>query len=97
MLKTYAKTEDMMDLLYEFSTRQWKFDNSNTLELWSLLNHEDRQTFCYSLEEFDWKSYIKNYYYGIRKYILHEDLSNKTKALAKNQKYDITYMEFFFY
>lgn len=82
----YSKTEHMMDLLYDFTTRQWTFDNNNTRELWSLLNQEDRKTFWYSLDKFDWKSYIKSYYYGIRKHILHEDLSNTRKALSKNQK-----------
>lgn len=85
----YVKTECIMDLLYEFTTRQWKFDNSNTRELWSLLSQDDRNTFWYSLEEFDWTSYIKIYFYGIRKHVLHEELSNVAKATEKNRKYDI--------
>lgn len=86
MLKMYVKTENMMDLLYEFTTRQWTFDNSNTRELWASLNQEDRSTFWYSLEDFDWKTYIKSYYYGIREHILHEDSSSIGKALTKHQK-----------
>ncbi|XP_060872883.1 fatty acyl-CoA reductase wat-like [Metopolophium dirhodum] len=86
ILKMYVKTECMMDLLYEFTTRQWKFDNSNTRELWSLLSQDDRNAFWYSLEEFDWTSYIKIYFYGIRKHVLHEELSNVAKATEKNRK-----------
>jgi len=89
MLKMYVKTECMIDLLYEFTTRQWKFDNSNTRELWSLLSQDDRNTFWYSLEEFDWASYVKMYFYGIRKHVLHEELSNVARATVKNRKYDI--------
>lgn len=85
----YVKTECMIDLLYVFTTRQWKFDNSNTRELWSLLSQDDRNTFWYSLEEFDWVSYIKVYFYGIRKHVLHEELSNVDTATVKNRKYDI--------
>lgn len=85
----YVKTECMIDLLYVFTTRQWKFDNSNTRELWSLLSQDDRNTFWYSLEEFDWASYIKVYFYGIRKHVLHEELSNVDTATVKNQKYNI--------
>lgn len=92
MLKMYTRTEDLMDLLYTFSTRQWTFDNSNIIKLWSSLSDEDRQTFWYSLEEFDWKIYIKSFYFGIKKYILHEDLSNTTIALAKNRKYDFIHI-----
>jgi len=87
MLRMYAKTESMIDLLYEFSTKQWKFDNNNTRQLWLSLSKDDRNMFQFSLKSFDWKSYIKSYYYGIRKHILHEDLSNVEEALSKNKKY----------
>jgi alcohol-forming fatty acyl-CoA reductase len=86
MLKMYAKTENMMDLLKVFTTRQWSFDNENTRKLWLSLSKEDRNMFWFSLEGFDWKAYIKIYYFGIRKHILHEDLSNTEKAISKNQK-----------
>jgi len=95
-LKMYVKTEFMIDLLYEFTTRQWKFDNSNTRELWSLLSHDDRNVFWYSLEEFDWASYMKIYFYGIRKHVLHEELSNVAEATMKNRKYDISPKSYFF-
>lgn len=95
----YAKTESMIDLLYEFTTRQWKFENSNMRTLWSSLRSEDRDTFYFSLENFDWKPYLKSYYYGIRKHVLHEDPSNTEEAKRKNRKYGFTlvYTVFFFY
>ncbi|KAL5235551.1 hypothetical protein ACI65C_002961, partial [Semiaphis heraclei] len=86
MLKMYEKMENATDLLIKFTTNEWKFDNSNTRELWSLLSKEDRKTFWFSFEDFDWKSYIKCMVYGIRKHILHEDLSNMTRALSKNRR-----------
>ncbi|KAF0751655.1 fatty acyl-CoA reductase wat-like [Aphis craccivora] len=86
MLKMYAKTEAMIDLLQMFTTSQWKFDNSNTIKLLSSLSKEDRKQFEFSLKNFDWKQYTKSYYYGIRKHILHEDLSNIVKAKSSNRK-----------
>ncbi|KAL4148036.1 hypothetical protein QTP88_002340 [Uroleucon formosanum] len=86
MMKMYAKTECMLDLHHEFTTRQWKFDNSNIVELLSSLSKKDRDQFEFDMVDFDWKSYIKSYYYGIRKHILHEDLSNLDKAISKNRK-----------
>jgi len=86
MLKMYSKTEKSLDLLREFTTRQWSFENKNTVELWASLSREDHNTFWFSFEEFDWKTYIKVYYLGIRKHILHEDLSNTEKAVTKNRK-----------
>jgi len=86
MLNIYTKMENIIDTQHMFTTKEWVFGNTNTRHLWALLNQEDRNTFFYSLENFDWKSYIKNYYYGIREHILHENLSNKTEALGKNRK-----------
>lgn len=83
----YSKSESVMKLLYVFTTSEWKFDNSNTKELWLSLSEKDRNTFWFSLEGFDWKPYLKNYYYGIRKHLLREDLSNVAKATANNRKY----------
>lgn len=91
MLKMYAKREKMTVLFKPFSTVEWKFDNSNTRELWTLLSQDDRKTFWFSFEQFDWKSYVQGFVFGIRKHILKEDLNNVTKALSKNKKY----IEFF--
>lgn len=85
-MKIYTKTDELYDLLREFGTRQWLFDNKNTKELWTLLSKEDRNTFWFTFEEFDWQAYIKIYYFGIRKYIVHEDPSNIDKAVSKNRK-----------
>ncbi|XP_027836948.2 fatty acyl-CoA reductase wat-like [Aphis gossypii] len=86
MLKMYAKREKMTVLFKPFSTVEWKFDNSNTRELWTLLSQDDRKTFWFSFEQFDWKSYVQGFVFGIRKHILKEDLNNVTKALSKNKK-----------
>lgn len=92
MLKMYAKTEYMTGLLRVFATRQWKFDNNNTVELLSSLSTEDRDQFEFGMDNFDWKSYTKSYYYRIRKHILQEELSNLDKAMSKNWKYVFTHM-----
>ncbi|XP_025208954.1 fatty acyl-CoA reductase wat-like isoform X2 [Melanaphis sacchari] len=86
MLKLYAKSEKMTDTVEVFTTREWKFDNSNTRELWTLLSQEDHKTFWFSFEEFDWKLYLQNLVYGIRKHLLHEDLNNITEALSRHRK-----------
>lgn len=88
----YVKSENLIDLLYEFSMRQWTFDNANIRQLWLSLNNDDQHTFQFSLKKFDWKSYIECYYHGIRRHILHEDLSNVESALSKNKKYGLPKM-----
>jgi alcohol-forming fatty acyl-CoA reductase len=83
----YAKTEKLTDTLSVFTTNEWKFDNSNTRKLWTLLSQEDRKTFHFNFEGIDWRLYIRLIVYGVRKHILHEDLNNITKALSKHRKY----------
>jgi len=72
IFKTYTKLESTMDMLNVFLLNEWKFDNCNTRELWSRLGQEDRETFRYGLDEFDWPSYINDYVRGIRKHLLRE-------------------------
>lgn len=93
----YRKADESMDLYHMFTTREWKFHNRNTRELWSLLCQEDRQTFPFSFQKFDWNGYFKNFYYGIREHILKENLSNKEKALSKYRKYDLFIYSYVFY
>lgn len=66
---------------------EWKFDNSNTRNLWLVLSEEDRKKCPYSLEKFDWKSYIQIHYHEIRKHILQEDFTNIERAVSKNKMY----------
>jgi hypothetical protein len=81
--------EYLVDILNVFLTREWKFDNSNTRKLWSSLSTDDRKTFYFSFEGFNWNSYITSYFYGIRKHILKEDLNNNKMALARNRRYGL--------
>uniref|UniRef100_A0A2S2RAC3 Fatty acyl-CoA reductase n=1 Tax=Sipha flava TaxID=143950 RepID=A0A2S2RAC3_9HEMI len=86
MLKMYEKLELSIDMVKVFTMREWKFDNINTRKMWSSLRPEDRKTFYYSFEGFDWNSYMNIYFHGIRKHILKEDLNNIETALAKHKK-----------
>lgn len=87
MLKVYKKMEFMIDLTSVFTLREWTFHNANTRELWLLLSQEDRQTFWFSFNNFDWKQYFDIYLvYGIKKCILGEDQKNIKLALARNRK-----------
>jgi len=83
----YKKQDGIMDSIEWMLKNEWKFDNSNTRKLWAQLSQEDRKTFWFGFEDFDWKSYTQTMVYGIRKIILHEDLHNMTRALSKNRKY----------
>lgn len=86
MLNMYAKLESVSDMLNEFMLREWKFENSNTQKLWLMLSEEDSKQFWFSLNDFDWTIYMKNYMHGIKLHILHENENNAKEALIKNKR-----------
>lgn len=86
---SYIKLDNVMDLLHSFILGEWKFENNNTKELWISLSEEDRKTFWFDFDEFDWNMYNKIYINGMKKHILHENEYNLKKALAKSRRYMI--------
>jgi len=85
-MNEYSKDEFLLNTINQFITNEWTFDNTNTNELWSILSQEDRNLFPFSFKKFNWKSYNKNYYIGIKKYLLRENENDLEKALIKNRR-----------
>jgi len=75
-----------MKVLNLFMLKEWTFLNKNTQELWLHLSQEDQHLFRFSFNEFNWKLYIKHYYYGIKKHLLKENENDSEKALSKNRR-----------
>jgi len=75
-----------MRVLNIFMLNEWTFENENTRKLWSRLSQEDRNLFSFSLNEFNWELYIKQYYHGIKKHLLQENENDSEKALSKNRR-----------
>jgi len=86
MLKQYSKVDRNMKVLNLFMLQEWTFENKNTQELWLQLSQEDQHLFRFSFNEFNWKLYIKHYYYGIKKHLLKENENDSEKALSKNRR-----------
>ena len=55
-----------------FTTRQWKFVSNNFIPLLDMLSPEDQQIFYFDVRQIDWPSYLSDYCFGIRRYILEE-------------------------
>jgi len=68
MLKT-------MNTYEYFMTRNWKFDNTNTRNLYKALSPVDKDIFNFDISQVDWKSYMDTYQLGVKQYILKEPLS----------------------
>ena len=66
----YTKVHKHIEALEYFTKNEWKFENKNIRNLWSHLDVGDKKLFPFSMQSFDWNTYICNYNYGIQTYIL---------------------------
>ena len=72
LLKTYEKLHKFSEVISYFSTREWKFSNSNIQQLWQKLSHEDRSTFDFNISDLHWDDFFRDSIFGIRTYLLKE-------------------------
>lgn len=64
-----------------FAMHEWNFEVSNVKELINeIAATEDHNDFMCDVKKLDWDEYLKNYVFGIRKYILKDDLSSMDGA-----------------
>lgn len=73
--RLYDKFDRHLGMLEFFSTKDWYFYNDNVRSLYSELNATDKDVFNFDVKTIDWKSYLLSYCFGIRQYLLKEDLS----------------------
>ena len=78
--RLYNRLSYSMDLLEFFATNEWVFENTNTQRLFEGLHPDDKRDFNFDVRTIDWPSYVQTYCYGIRLYILKEDLTNLEAA-----------------
>ncbi|KAJ9576068.1 hypothetical protein L9F63_007033, partial [Diploptera punctata] len=85
LLKTYEKLQKFSSMVSYFTTRQWKFSNSNIQQLWKKLSPEDRLIYDFDFNNLQWDDYFRDTIIGVRTYILKED--PKTVPQAKRRIY----------
>ncbi|XP_041970543.1 fatty acyl-CoA reductase wat-like [Aricia agestis] len=72
MLKVYRKIHKFSAVLAYFSTRQFKFSNEQTEQLWEHTSTLDKKLFPFDMRQLDWEEYFKEYLLGIRRFLLKE-------------------------
>ncbi|XP_046335728.1 fatty acyl-CoA reductase 1-like [Haliotis rufescens] len=63
-----------------FTSREWKFDNSNIFMLLDKMSKSDRDTFDFDARHIDWPSYMESYCLGTKQFVLKEELDQLPKA-----------------
>ncbi|CAH2056135.1 unnamed protein product, partial [Iphiclides podalirius] len=83
MLKVYSKIHKFSSVLSYFCTREIKFCNRRTQQLWQRISDADKQLFPFSMREIDWEDYFDDYLAGIRRYLFKESDETLPRARIK--------------
>lgn len=83
LVKMYEKINKFANVISYFTTREWKFTNDNVQDMFHRLDPRDRQMFYFSMQNFDWQAYFRNYMKGIRVYLLKDDLKTLENSRIK--------------
>ncbi|CAH2988368.1 unnamed protein product [Chilo suppressalis] len=83
MLKLYSKVMKMANILFYFSTQDWKFSDRNVRGMWSSLSNADKAMFPFSLREMSWVRLCETFLIGLRVYLIKDDLSTLPEARKK--------------
>ena len=67
------KCEEVGFIFEHFTMNEWIFSNSAAQRLFVELSEEDRARFNFDVSRIEWKSYVTNNAYGIRRFVLKEE------------------------
>uniref|UniRef100_A0A336LKC5 Fatty acyl-CoA reductase n=1 Tax=Culicoides sonorensis TaxID=179676 RepID=A0A336LKC5_CULSO len=91
LLRVYDKIEKLNNVLNYFSFNHFVFDDTQTQNLWRRLNDKDKKLFKFNMNEFDWDSYLKDMYFGMRKFMIKDDPSTIPAAVKRQRNIDLVW------
>ncbi|XP_063836655.1 fatty acyl-CoA reductase wat-like [Ostrinia nubilalis] len=83
MLKLYSKVMKMANILFYFSTRDWRFSDRGVRAMWASLSEADRAVFPFSMGDMSWDRLCETFLIGLRVYLIKDDLSTLPEARKK--------------
>ncbi|CAG7828741.1 unnamed protein product, partial [Allacma fusca] len=72
MVAVYNRMQAQFKSLQFFMNNLWNFSTENTKGLYASMNPTDKQMFMFNMSALDWKKYMYNYVWGMKKYTLKE-------------------------
>ncbi|KAJ2943391.1 hypothetical protein O0L34_g12201 [Tuta absoluta] len=82
-LYLYNKVMKLANILFYFSTQDWKFSDKGVRAMWSSLSEQDKTVFPFSIGEMSWEYMCETFLLGLRVYLLKDDLSTLPEARKK--------------
>ncbi|CAH0699599.1 unnamed protein product [Spodoptera exigua] len=84
--KAYKKITKFSEVMAYFATREWKFDNTNTQQLFKELCDADKYMFDFDMSSLEWNEYFYNYIRGVRVYLLKDPVETVPQGLKKHNR-----------
>ncbi|KAL6446600.1 hypothetical protein ACFW04_001247 [Cataglyphis niger] len=86
ILKLQRKAYIANRTLQHFMCNKWKFDNTNSQYLLSLIPSNNREMFSIDLSDMDMTKYMRDGAIGMKKYLMHEDMNRLDTAKAHRKR-----------
>ncbi|CAG4986109.1 unnamed protein product [Colias eurytheme] len=83
MLKFYHKVRKLANILFYFSTQDWRFTDNNVQNMWHSLTSPDRTVFPFNMADMSWEYMAETFLLGLRVYLVKDDLSTLPEARKK--------------
>lgn len=83
LTKLTSKLHHGYEILRPFTTTEYTCSNENIVAAYEDLDDEDKKEFDFDIRGIDWKQFFVDSYYGTRKKLLKEDMSNVSAARLK--------------
>jgi len=87
MLKIYRRFKMAARTGEFFALHQWDFISKNIQELNKDITVSERNLFPVDITKVVWDTYVRDYVFGIRKYVIKDPPSTIPQALSKLQKW----------
>lgn len=78
-----SKLHHGYEILKPFTTTEYTCSNENLVACYEELQKEDQNEFNFNVSALDWKANFQNSYYGARRRLLKEELTNLSGAVLK--------------
>lgn len=79
----------LIKALSPFALTEWIFSTQNVQELLKMMTPDEVSRFELDPAVIDWKIYLANFIYGIKKFVLKEPIANSLKAESMDLNWDI--------
>lgn len=85
--KLYQKIDKLTAAPAFFTTHTWNFTDKNVVNAFETMSPTDKEIFKFDLAKLSWESYMRDYYMGMRQYILKDEISTIPAAKKRYERY----------